>query len=142
MKKMWLVVAAVAVVSALAPLGASADHCPDVFIFQGVDAGNDVRRGLNTGFVGCTADENDESLNTNLVVPGAQVAIVGVVQAFQPTTGTLQIGSSVTSLTWTLNTVQGRYESQSVPISEVANMTATVSNAAGETISVTYTVAA
>lgn len=126
----------------LTPAVSVASHgdCQNLFIFQGADPGLGLRRGLNTGFFGCTLDPNDETFNTNLVLPGVQIAIVGVADPFVPLDGTstLTIGSVITPLTWTHNAIQARWESQSVPVNEFATMTALANLAGGGSFSVTY----
>lgn len=119
----------------LAPTGATADHCADIFVFSGLDAGGQ-RQGLNAGSAGCTVD--DEAVNTNVITPGATHAWVGSLSTVVPTGGTLTQGSTSTTLTFTFNTARGRYESQSVALTGADPVTATVTTATGS-ISVTYT---
>lgn len=81
--------AALAVAAMVVP--ASADHCPRVIIFSGV-----AGRGVNAGVGGCTTEIGD----TNIMVPGAQTAIVGWTggRASKPA-GSLTVGGETVHLT-------------------------------------------
>lgn len=112
----------------LAPLASQASHCgDDVFVFFGVDTGvahpvdgGTVKQGQNPGASGCTADPNDETLNTFLIVPGAPHAIVGTAisnQFGEKPTGTIEIDGEVTELTFTAyNSARGRWEADGVAV--------------------------
>lgn len=133
-KRALCALAVAAVAMSLVP--ASAQHCQsELVIFTGFDAGGGNRRGLNAGAVGCNADSSDESLNTNYIVPGAQIAIVGAFTSQAPLSGTLDVGGVVTELTFT--NLNNRWESQSVALSG-GDAKATIVTPDGATVSVTY----
>lgn len=137
----------------LVPVAGQASHCPTgVFVFFGVDTGvahpvdgGTIKQGQNSGFTGCTVDANDESLSTNLIVPGAPHAIVGTTISNQFTgtpIGTIDIDGVVTELAFTAyNTARGRWEADGVAIpSDASNLTASVwlDGAEEDAVSISY----
>jgi len=148
MRKRITLLAALAMASglALAPLVATADpgHCTDTFILSGHDPQNDreTRAGTNPGAVSCTVNDPDVHPDTNYTVPGSTALWVGIADTFPNPTGTITIGDDdPIALDFELNSLRGRFESQSVDLTEVAPgtvMTATVDYDGGST-SVTYT---
>lgn len=75
-------VATIAVAVMLAGLGASgaqADHCRPMIMFSGVTAGGQAGPKTNPGVGGCLlVNHEDENLNTNHFVPGANSMSVGL----------------------------------------------------------------
>lgn len=75
-------VATMAVAVMLAGLGASgaqADHCRSIIMFSGVTAGGQAGPKTNPGVGGCAlVNHEDENVNTNRFVPGANSMSVGV----------------------------------------------------------------
>lgn len=110
-----------AVAMAMAPLTSHAEHCSNTVIYQGGDTGQPsplggpLRRGVWKGYVGCTADPNDESFNTNEIDPVLPTLIVAYLASApaQQLTGTFTFGGQTTNLTF--QSLNSRLESESIP---------------------------
>lgn len=120
----------------LTPLTSSAQHCTDVFLLSGTDAA-EMRQGVNPGFFGCTADEENEDLSTNIFVPGSTHGWVGALAEVNPASGTIDLDGAVVDLEFALNDARGRWESQSVELAGVSTAIITVVGESG-TFTVEY----
>lgn len=141
------VLAAVAALSvALAPLASSAhaNHCTDVFLVSGADAGAGNRAGANPGTATCQEHVETVPAGSNVTVPGATHAWAAVLDSGNPLpTGTARInGGTAITLTFTDVLARARWESQAISlIGVLPNSTIALSVVvSGVTNTVTYTV--
>jgi len=131
-----LAAAGLAVAATAAPnTPVQAHHCSSLLVFTGVGSGNTNQGTANAGAVGCTND--DEALNTNILLPGN---VVQVASFAQPATGTVTIDGVDTALTFTQNSTKTRWNSKWVPLPPGSRtVTATVTTTLGLVETVTYT---
>jgi hypothetical protein len=119
--KLFLGMATAAMLVLTSPAQAHPGHCTDVFILSGADTGA-TRGGTNPGGVSCTANDPDVHPDTNFTVPGStHLWVASFANLGLAPTGHLTIddGEPI-ELTFTLEAVRGRWESQSISLIGVA----------------------
>lgn len=136
-----------ALLAALVPATAKATHCRDLIILSGDPTVTTPYRvgGQNLGVAGCLAVH----ASTNKITPGATDAWASISTVAQPTApsgGTLKVGTGTpTALTWTLNSVRNRWESQTIAIGSTGTVVSTLTGISfpctgcGASQTVTYT---
>lgn len=121
MKVMTRLALVAALALSVAPVAnAHEDHCYDVFLLSGADTGS-ARAGSNPGGVTCQAHDPDVPVATNTTIPGATHAWAAAFSSMPQPTGSVSInGGAPIALTFFLETVRGRWESNSIDLSGVA----------------------
>ncbi|MCA1830205.1 MAG: hypothetical protein ABR552_09355 [Actinomycetota bacterium] len=135
--------AAVAVMAAVLSFSSAraGTQCTPVFVVAGsasVTYMDDKIVGANPGEVGCTAPGQP---NTNKILPGAPqvwAAVSFESASSAPYAGTMWIGSTPHTLTWTQNPTRQRWESQAVSAGSTGNVTVTTT-VNGTSYTVIYT---